>query len=175
MKNFVSTVPIEVIENKIYIIRDTKVMFDFDLAFLYQVTTGNLNLAVRRNKSRFPADFMFQLTNKEYDSLLLQIARAKTRGGRRSNPYAFTEQGVAMLSAVLKSKRAVGTSILIVRAFIKLRKILQSHKDILLEIEKIKKDQKKQGEKISAIISVINKFFTPVSKSKREKIGFSVK
>jgi ORF6N domain-containing protein len=97
-------VPVQLIERRIYVIRGQKVMLDSDLAELYQVTTGNLNLAVRRNSSRFPEDFMFQLTKKEADSLLLQIARAKTgRGGRQTPPYAFTEQGVAMLSSVLNS------------------------------------------------------------------------
>ncbi len=111
MKKSLSLIPLETVENKIYLIRGAKIMFDFDLARLYQVTTGNLNLAVRRNKARFPNDFMFQITNKEYEFLLLQFARAKTRGGRQTRPYAFTEQGVAMLASVLKSKRAVETSI----------------------------------------------------------------
>src|SRR5215510_16468904 len=97
----------EVIEQKIYMIRGHKVMLDADLAELYEVTTGNLNLAVRRNAKRFPQDFMFQLNGKETQSLLLQNARAKGRGGRRTPPYAFTEQGVSMLSSVLKSERAI--------------------------------------------------------------------
>jgi hypothetical protein len=100
-------VPLEVIERRIYLIRGQKVMLDQDLAELYGVTTGNLNLAVRRNKVRFPEDFMFQLDAEETKSLLLQSARAKVRGGRRTAPYAFTEQGVAMLSSVLKTQRAV--------------------------------------------------------------------
>src|SRR6266480_3260143 len=94
-------VPNELIERRIYLIRGHKVMLDSDLAELYRVTTGNLNLAVRRNNNRFPADFMFQLTPQETKSLLLQFAIAKRRGGRRTPPYAFTEQGVAMLSSVL--------------------------------------------------------------------------
>jgi hypothetical protein len=96
-------VPLEVIERRIYLIRGQKVMLDQDLAELYGVTTGNLNLAVRCNRVRFPEDFMFQLSTAEMKSLLLQSARAKERGGRRTPPYAFTEQGVAMLSSVLKS------------------------------------------------------------------------
>jgi hypothetical protein len=103
-------VAVELIERRIYVIRGQKVMLDSDLAELYQVTTGNLNLAVRRNTARFPQDFMFQLTNEEHQSLLLQIARAKTgRGGRQTPPYAFTEHGLAMLSSVLNSERAAQT------------------------------------------------------------------
>ena len=99
-----SLIPVERIEKSILLIRGHKVMLDFDLAELYEVTTGNLNLAVRRNKNRFPEDFMFQLSAEETKSLLLQTARAKGRGGRQTPPYAFTEQGVAMLSSVLRSE-----------------------------------------------------------------------
>src|SRR5262245_25625736 len=101
-------VPPEMIERRIYLARGKKVMLDSDLAELYQVTTGNLNLAVRHNSNRFPPDFMFQLTKEEARSLLLQTARTKTgRGGRQTPPYAFTELGMAMLSSVLNSERAV--------------------------------------------------------------------
>ena len=106
-----------------------KVMLDQDLAELYGVTTGNLNLAVRRNKVRFPEDFMFQLNAQEMESLLLQSAGAKERGGRRTPPYAFTEQGVAMLSSVLRAQRAVLVNIVIMRAFVKLREMLSTHRD----------------------------------------------
>src|ERR1700677_3184400 len=100
-------IPVEYIERRIVLLREHKVMLDSDLADLYQVTTGNLNLAVKRNRGRFPADFMFQLTKDESASLLLQFARAKgSRGGRRTPPYAFTELGVAMLSSCLHSERA---------------------------------------------------------------------
>src|SRR5215831_21385706 len=99
-KHSPAPVPNELIEQKIYLIRGHKIMLDADLASLYRVTTGNLNLAVRRNPKRFPPDFMFQLNQEEMQSLLLQSARAKGRGGRRTPPYAFTEQGVSMLSSV---------------------------------------------------------------------------
>jgi hypothetical protein len=106
-------VPVELIERRIYLIRGQKVILDSELAELYQVSTGNLNLAVRRNVERFPEDFMFRLTREEHTALLLQIARTKTgRGGRQTPPYVFTEHGVAMLSAVLNSERAVRMSIL---------------------------------------------------------------
>src|SRR6266699_1740828 len=108
-------VPNELIEQKIYLIPGHKLMLDSDLAELYRVTTGNLNLAVRRNPKRFPEDFMFQLSREETQSLLLQNARAKGRGGRRTPPFAFTEQGVSMLSSVLNSERAIEVNIAIMR------------------------------------------------------------
>ena len=122
--------PLELIERRIYVIRGQKVMLDADLAELYQAPTKNLNLAVRRNTERFPEDFMFQLTAEEAESLRLQSATSKLgRGGRRYLPYAFTEHGVAMLSSVLNSQRAVQMSILIIRALVKLRELLATHKD----------------------------------------------
>lgn len=173
-KNLVIT-PVEIIENKIYLIRGVKVMLDSDLAKLYQVETRILNQAVKRNIYRFPDDFMFQLNNKEAIKILYSKSQSVTlkRGQNiKYSPYVFTEQGVAMLSSVLKSKKAIEVNIAIVRAFIKLREMLQSHKDILVEIEKIKRDQKKHGNKISAIIDVINKLIEPTSESKKKPIGF---
>jgi len=128
-------IPSELIEKRIYLVRGQKVMLDSDLADLYGVTTGNLNLAVRRNKSRFPQDFMFQLTAEEAKSLLLQTARSKGRGGRRTPPSVFTEQGVAMLSSVLRSEQAVQVNIAIMRAFVRLRELLVIHKDLANKIE----------------------------------------
>ncbi len=112
-------IPQELIERRIYVFRGQKVMIDSDLAELYQVTTGNLNLAVHRNKARFPQDFTFRLSASEAKSLRLHSARPKGRGGRRTLPYAFTEQGVAMLSSVLRSERAVLVNIAIMRAFVR--------------------------------------------------------
>src|SRR6266850_5797052 len=125
-----STVTVELIQRRIYLIRDRKVMLDSDLASLYQVTTGNLNLAVRRNSDRFQDDFMFQLSKEEAESLILQSARTKIgRGGRQTLPYAFTEQGVAMLSSVLNSQCAIHVNIGM-RAFVQLRELLSTHKDL---------------------------------------------
>src|SRR6266702_7176666 len=121
-------VPLELIERRIYVIRGQKVMLDTDLAELYQVATFRLNEAVKRNADRFPEDFMFQLTKEEADALTSQFAMSKTgRGGRRTLPYAFTEHGVAMLSSVLNSDRAVRMNILIIRAFVQLRELLATH------------------------------------------------
>lgn len=135
-------------------------MLDNDLAELYQVTTGNLNLAVRRNSERFPEDFMFQLTKEETDSLLLQSARTNTgRGGRQTAPYAFTEQGVAMLSSVLRSARAVQMNILIMRAFVKLRELLAGNKEIARRLEELESVQKQQArtqqQHASILVSVV--------------------
>jgi hypothetical protein len=127
------------IEHHIYTVHGQKVMLDSDLAALYGVTTGNLNLAVRRNKTRFPTDFMFELTKYEADSLLLQIARAKTgRGGRRT-PFAFTELGVAMLSSVLNGERAVQMNMAIMRAFVRMRELIAGNKDIAARVEKLER------------------------------------
>src|ERR1035441_8623157 len=143
-------VPVELVERRIYLIRGQKGMLDSDLAELYQVTTGNLNLAVRRNSKRFPEDFMFQLTKEEADTLLLQIARAKTgRGGRQTSPYAFTELGVAMLSTVLSSERAVQVNILVMRAFVKIRELLSSNKDLAHKLEAIEQTQREHGAHIN--------------------------
>lgn len=126
-------IPDEIITSKIYFIRDKKVMLDEDLAELYGVTTGNLNKAVSRNNARFPEDIMFQLTKEEFDILLFQIGRSSW-GGRRTPPYAFTEQVIAMLSGILNSERAITVNIQIMRVFTKVREILMDNMSIRLEI-----------------------------------------
>ncbi len=126
------------IERRIHRVRDQNVMVDSDLADLYQVSTGYLNLVVKRNLARFPADFMFQMTKEENGSLLLQIAIAKKgRGGRRTPPYVFTELGVAMLSSVLNSERAVQINILIMRAFVRLRALLASNEELAKHLDEV--------------------------------------
>lgn len=137
------SVRLEAIERRIYLIRGQKVMLDNDLAELYGVTTGNLNLAVRRNQGRFPEDFMFRLTPDESRFLLLQVAISKGRGGRRTAPYAFTEQGVAMLSSVLHSERAVQVNIVIMRAFVKLRELMSTHAALARKIHDLEKKYQK--------------------------------
>lgn len=166
-------VPVELIERKIYLIRGQKVMLDSDLAELYQVLTKNLNKAVKRNLDRFPEDFMFQLTPEEAESLRFQFGTSNEgRGGRRYLPHAFTEQGVAMLSSVLTSKRAVQMNILIVRAFIRIREYLATHKEVILEIEDLKRTQREQGEQITAIIDVINRLLEPPPEPPKGRMGF---
>lgn len=163
----------EVILNKIYLIRGQKVMLDKDLAVLYGVTTGNLNLAVKRNKDRFPGDFMFQLTKTEFESLILQNAISKTRGrgGIRKLPYAFSEQGVAMLSGVLNSETAIRMHIQIIRVFAKMKEMLLTHKDILLQLEKIEAKLIHHDEDIQLIFKYLKQLLNPAQPPRR-KIGF---
>jgi hypothetical protein len=125
---------LSVIQSKIYVIRGVRVMLDFDLAEMYQVETKNLNLSVKRNIKRFPTDFMFQLTNSEWDCLRLQNETSK-RGGRRYLPYAFTEQGVAMLSGLLNSDIAIETNIVIMRAFVVLRQYALGYAELNKKLE----------------------------------------
>ncbi|MBN2095989.1 ORF6N domain-containing protein [Candidatus Peregrinibacteria bacterium] len=132
-----SIIPIERIECSIYIIRGQKVMLDRDLAILYGIDTRALVQAVKRNLERFPADFMFQLTRSEMVNLMSQIV-ISSWGGHRKPPYAFTEQGVAMLSSVLRSPQAVKVNIEIMRAFIKLRQVFASHKELAKELKEVK-------------------------------------
>ena len=166
-----SLIPIELIESRIYLIRGVKVMLDSDLAVLYGVSVKRLNEQVKRNLKRFPPDFMFQLKEKEAKNLRSQIATASW-GGRRTLPYVFTEHGVAMLAAVLNSDKAIEISIYVVRAFIKLREMLGSHKKLMKEFEKMKKIQKNHGQHIVNILNVISQLLNPSISHSREPIGF---
>ena len=169
-----------IIENKILLIRGQKVMLDRDLAMLYNVATRDLNKAVSRNINRFPPDFMFQLTKDEYDNLKFQFGTSSLHnnkpnwGGTRKLPYAFTEQGVAMLSSVLRSDRAVQVNILIMRAFVKLREILSTHKELAQKLKELELKMETHDEQIAAIFEAINKLLQPPKEIKR-KIGFVVK
>ncbi len=164
-----SLVPIERIERKIYFLREEKVMLDTDLASLYSVTTGNLNKAVTRNLHRFPADFMFRLTRKEFDHLRSQIGISSSWGGRRYLPRAFTEQGVAMLSSVLKSKRAVLVNITIMRTFVRLREILTTHKDLARKLAEM---EKKYDAQFRVVFDAIHKLMEPPPSPPRRPMGF---
>jgi ORF6N domain len=168
--------PDELVINKIYLVRRQKVMLDKDLAELYGVTTGNLNLAVKRNIRRFPDDFIFQLTKEEYETLILQnaISKKPARGGTRKLPYAFTEQGVSMLSGVLNSEIAIQVHIQIIRVFAKMREVLLTHKDILLQLEKIEKKLIGHDQDIALIFQYLKKLLNPPQQS-RPKIGFRTK
>ena len=139
---------VPLIERRIYVIRGQKVMLASDLAEIYQVPTKRLNEAVKRNLARFPEDFMFQLNNEELENWRSQIATSNpaAKMGIRRPPYAFTEHGVAMLSAVLNSDHAIRMSILIVRAFVKLRELLAGNKDLALRIEQIEAGQNRHAQ-----------------------------
>ena len=155
-----SIIPVERIASQIYVIREQNVMIDSDLAALYEVTTGNLNLAVRRNKRRFPEDFVFQLTSEEFESLLLQTAIANGRGGRRTPPFAFTEHGVAMLSSVLHSDRAADVNVAIMRTFIRLRQVLGANEELARKVAQ-------HDEEIGALFEHIQGLLEPPEPPKR--------
>ncbi len=162
--------PDEVVMNKIYLIRGLKVMMDEDLALLYQVPTKVLNQAVKRNMERFPSDFMFTLTQKEHGNLKSHFVTSSW-GGRRKPPYAFTEQGVSMLSSVLNSDTAIRVNIQIIRIFTKMREVLLMHKDILLQLEKIEKKLANHDEDILLIFKYLKQLLNPPQQSRR-RIGF---
>ncbi|MEA3476501.1 MAG: ORF6N domain-containing protein [Candidatus Cloacimonadota bacterium] len=164
-----SIIPIEIIEKKIFFLRGKKVMLDSDLAELYEVETKQLKRAVRRNIERFPKDFMFVLTKEEFNNLRCNFGTSSW-GGTRYFPMAFTEQGVAMLSSVLKSKRAIKVNIQIMRTFVRLRKLISSHKDILAKIEEM---EKKYDYQFKIVFEAIRQMMTPPEKVKRD-IGFKV-
>ena len=178
-------------ERRIYLIRAEKVMLDFDLAALYGVPTKSLNLAVKRNAARFPNDFMFQLTRAEAEGLRLQIgtsnesaalgipglrlqietSKAK-RGGRRYLPYAFTEQGVAMLSSVLRSPRAVQVNMEIMRTFVRLRRVIGLNAELARRLDEIEKRVASHDEQFLHVIRAIRQFMEPPAAPKRRRIGF---
>ena len=167
------TIPDEVLINKIYLIRGQKVMIDRDLAELYGVTTGNLNKAVKRNIKRFPSDFMFQLTQKEFENLIFQNG-TPSWGGTRKMPNVFTEQGVAMLSSILNSDVAIEVNIRIIRIFTKLRETLLTHKDILLKLEQLEKQVTGHDNDIKLIFSALKQLIQQPNPP-RKRIGFKVK
>lgn len=167
-------IPDEVVLNKIYMIRDQKVMLDSDLAELYGIETGRLNEQVKRNFYRFPDDFMFQLSNEEWEALISQFAISnKGRGGRRKLPYAFTEHGVLMRSSVLNSRQAIDVNINIMRVYTRIRKLFLVHKDVFIRVEQVEARMIKQDHKIELLFTYLNKFMDREDEP-REQIGFKV-
>jgi hypothetical protein len=171
-------IPIERIESKIIVIRDRKVLLDSDLAILYGVSVGRLNEAVKRKLKRFPSNFMFQLNSKEFTYLKSQIAIASLgHGGRRTPPYAFTEQGVAMLSSVLNSERAIQVNIAIMNTFVQMRQIIRNDEFTKARLEDIEDRLGTQEFQTLAIIdqlgSIKKKLKSP--KNSKPKIGFPEK
>jgi hypothetical protein len=165
-------VPVERIESHILLIRGRKVMLDSDLAELYGVTTKRLNEQVKRNKERFPADFMFQLTLEETDGLRSQIATSKERrGGPRYRPYAFTEHGAIMAASVLNSRRAIEVSVYVVRAFVKLREMLRTHKTLARKLAELESRIEGHDEEIMALFEAIRQLMEPPGKPAK-RIGF---
>ena len=165
-------ISINSIESKIYLLRGQKVMLDKDLAGLYAVPTKSLNLAVHRNIKRFPDDFMFRLSAKDYAALRFQIETSKKgRGGARYLPYAFTENGVAMLSSVLRSEKAIWMNIQIMRAFTQIKQIALTHKELSLKLKDLEQKVGKHDEDIHEIIKAIQQLVIQEQKPKR-RIGF---
>jgi hypothetical protein len=165
-----SVVPIEVIERKIYLIRGHKVILDVDLAELYGVTTKAFNQAVQRNIHRFPADFMFQLTTDETLAMRSQSVTASRRNIRYL-PYAFTEHGIIMAASVLNSQRAIDASVYVVRAFVKLREMIASHKDLAKRLDEL---EKKYDMQFKVVFDAIRQLMTAPT-PKEKKIGFVIK
>ena len=161
-------IPVEMIEKKILLIRGEKVMLDADLAELYGVETKILVRAVKRNVDRFPSDFMIQLNKEEFENLRFQFGTSSRWGGRRYLPYAFTEQGVAMLSSVLNSDRAIKVNIEIMRAFVSLRQMLASNKELAKRFDEL---EKKYDAQFKVVFDTIRQLMIP-PEPKRKRIGF---
>jgi len=164
-------IPEEIIEQKIFLLRGQKVMLSSHLAGLYGVRVKVLIQAVKRNIERFPEDFMFQLSDNEFAILKSQIVTSRWGGVRRANPYAFTEQGVAMLSSVLRSKRAIQVNIAIMRAFVKLRQILSTHKELVHKLRELERRITKHEVEIQDIFGALRRLMAPPEEPKR-RIGF---
>src|SRR5713226_3997736 len=169
--NTSAAVNTEALMRKILVIRGHRVLLDSELASLYQVETKGLTRAVRRNADRFPADFTYQLTAEEAGSLRCQIGALKTGRGRhrKYSPYVFTEQGVAMLSSVLSSKRAVQVNIEIMRAFVRLRQMLASHAELARKLANL---EKKYDAQFKVVFDAIRQLMTPLESKKKRPIGF---
>tara|TARA_B100000780_G_C20927027_1_gene369475 strand:+ start:211 stop:741 length:531 start_codon:yes stop_codon:yes gene_type:complete len=168
------TIPDEIITNKIYLIREQKVMLDRDLASLYGVETRVLKQAVRRNEKRFPEDFMFEMTKEELETWRSQFATSnEDKKGLRYAPFCFTEQGVTMLSCVLNSERAIEVNIRIIRVFTKIRKMLTDNLSLKLDIEEIKKKVSNQSKNIELVFQYLDELIDKKDNEKpRTKVGY---
>jgi len=167
-------IPIERVAQSIRWIRGQKVLLDSDLAALYDVTTGNLNKAVKRNSDRFPSDFMFELKPEELTNLKFQFGISRWGGRRRSRPHVFTEQGIAMLSSVLYSERAIKVNIAIMRTFVKLRQTLATNRELAQKFSQLEQRVGKHDEEIAGILEAIRRLMASPEKPGRE-IGFHVR
>jgi len=167
-------VPVELIERRIYMIRSRKVMLDSDLADLYEVPTKALNQAVKRNLGRFPDDFIFRLTSREAERLNRSriVTGSQRHRDPRLSPYAFTELGVAMLSSVLNSERAVQMNIVIMRAFVKLREVMTTHKDLSHKIQALERKYNKHDEELQVVFHAMRQLLEPPPTPAKRRIGF---
>jgi len=164
----------QLIVERVLVIRGVKIMLDKDLAEMYGVSTAALNQAVKRNISRFPDDFMFQLSSESFKSLISQnvISKRIGRGGTRKLPYAFTEQGVAMLSSVLNSETAIQVNIQIIRVFTKIKQLLHENKELFSKIEKVEKQLTNHDKDLQNIFTILKKLISIPDSTKRNPIGF---
>jgi len=169
-----AVIPIERIASAILMLRDQRVMLDYDLAVLYGVETRALKQAVRRNPDRFPNDFMFELSEQEIDTVVSQFVIPDRRRFGGAKPMAFTEQGVAMLSSVLNNERAIKVNIAIMRAFVKLRQVLDTNRELAQKFSELEQRVGKHDEEIAAILEAIRQLIAPPKKARRE-IGFHVR
>jgi len=160
-----SVIPVERIASRIYLIRGQKVMLDRDLAELYEVETGVLVRAMKRNADRFPEDFVFQLTQEEFENLRCQVGTSSQWGGRRYRPYAFTEQGIAMLSSVLRSKKAAHANVVIMRTFVAFRQMLATNEELARKVHQL-------DRKVTMLYNDFQMFIAPPNPPKKHPIGF---
>jgi hypothetical protein len=160
------------IEESIFLVRGQKIILDADLAVLYGVETKTLVRAVKRNRERFPPDFMFQLSKPEFHNLRCQSGTSRQWGGRRYAPYAFTEHGAIMAASVLNSERAVKASIFVVRAFVKLREMLAAHKELAMKLAELESRVQGHDEQIVALVETIRQLMEPPPQPPRKRIGF---
>lgn len=171
-ESVVGLIPTDKIHSRIYLIRGEKVLLDSDLAELYGVETKALNRAVQRNETRFPADFMFQLTDEEFEALRCQIGTSNEgRGGTRYLPHVFTEQGVAMLSGLLNSPRAIAVNVEIMRAFVRLRQMIASHADLARKLDGL---EQKYDSQFKVVFEAIRELMLPPP-GKQKEMGFHTK
>jgi hypothetical protein len=164
----------EVIEKKIFLIKGEKVMIDADLAGLYCVTTKALNQAVKRNKDRFPSDFMFQLTETEKQEVVTNCDHLARLKFSPALPYAFTEHGAIMLASVLNSPRAIEASLYVVRAFVRLRNLLAGHKELAQKLKELEQHISRHDSDIQTIVKAIRQLMTPPELSPKRRLGFGV-
>jgi hypothetical protein len=176
MANEPAMTPIDGIEGKIHLVRGQRVMLDSDLAAIYGVATKQLNQQLRRNQSRFPADFAFQLTNQELAHLRSQFVTSKPgRGGRRYTPWVFTEHGALMLASVLNSPRAVAMSVLVVRAFVRMRELLTQNRQLAAKLADLEARVGDHDEAIATLFETIKRLLESPSPAARREIGFHVR
>jgi ORF6N domain len=170
--------PLERIVSRILLVRGQKVMLDADLAELYGVSTGRLNQQVRRNRDRFPSDFMFQMTNQEVERLRSQIAisigemQHVGRGGRRYLPHAFTEHGAIMAATILNTPRAIEVSVFVVRAFVRLREMVAANKELSKKLDELERRVSHHDEAITSIVKAIRELAAPPESKPKRRIGF---